>query len=139
MLNMTFDTAVLSTAFVKLIEILRFLQYKDYKNILRFAQLLCFDGYFFIKMYLLSIMIIVFSYSTWASVSNSHFNINLNDEEMIISHLMGELLIKQLFYDKNIIKLFERKKNNRKTLTKHFARQNHFVIAEFRIQKCLKG
>ena len=44
MLNMAFDV-VLSTAFVKLIGILRFLQYKDYKNIF----LLCFDMYVFIK------------------------------------------------------------------------------------------
>ena len=45
MLNMAFDV-VLSTAFVKLIGILRFLQYKDYKNI---SFLLCFDMYVFIK------------------------------------------------------------------------------------------
>ena len=41
------------------------------------------------------------------------FNNNLNDEEMITSHLM--CAIEQLFYDKNV--MFER--NNRKALTKH--------------------
>ena len=46
MLNMAFDVLV-STIFVKQIEILRFLQYKDYKNIPLFA--LRFDMYFFIK------------------------------------------------------------------------------------------
>ena len=46
MLNMAFDI-LLSTVFVKYIAIFRFLQYKDYKNILLFA--LCFDIYFFMK------------------------------------------------------------------------------------------
>ena len=45
-------------------------------------------------------------------------------------------IVKQLLHVKNIIKLFERK--NRKTLTKHITQQNHFVIAKFRILKCLK-
>ena len=40
---------------------------------------------------------------------------------------------------KNIIKLFQIKKsNNRKTLAKHVTRQNHFVMAKFRIPKGLK-
>ena len=42
----------------------------------------------------------------YVSVSNSHFSSNLNDEEMITSHLM--CVMKQLSYDKNI--MFERKK-----------------------------
>ena len=46
MLNMAFGGA-LSEAFVKYIEILRFLQYKDYKNILLFTQPVCFDMSFF--------------------------------------------------------------------------------------------
>ena len=46
MLNMAFGVA-LSEAFVKYIEILRFLQYKDYKNILLFTQPVCFDMSFF--------------------------------------------------------------------------------------------
>ena len=64
------------------------------------------------------------------------FNNNLNDEEMITSHLM--CVIKQLFYDKNI--MFEREKNNnRKTLAKHVTWQNHSPTAKFRILKVLKG
>ena len=44
---MAFDVLNLSTALVKEIRILRFLQYKDYKTILLFA--LCFEMYFFDK------------------------------------------------------------------------------------------
>ena len=66
------------------------------------------------------------------------FNSNLNDEEMITSHLI--YVIKQffsLFYDKNII--FDEKKNsNRETLVKHVTWQNHSVIAKFKMLKCLK-
>ena len=43
MFNIAFDV-LLITIFVKSIGVLRFLQHKDYKNIL-----LCFDIYFFIK------------------------------------------------------------------------------------------
>ena len=49
MLNMAFDV-VLSTVFVKYIGILRFLQYKDYKNIFLVAQIACFDMYFLKKL-----------------------------------------------------------------------------------------
>ena len=52
---------------------------------------------------------------------------------------MCELYIKHPFYDKNVIKLFERKNNNRKTVTKPVLRKNNFVIAKFRILKDLKG
>ena len=48
MLNMAFDV-VLSTVFVKQIGVFLFLKYKDYKNILLFAQPLFFDMYFFKK------------------------------------------------------------------------------------------
>ena len=51
-------------------------------------------------------MVIIIFYSSLASVSNSRFIKNLNDEEMITSHLM--CVMKQLSYDKNI--MFERKK-----------------------------
>ena len=51
-------------------------------------------------------MMIIIFYSILTSVSNSHFNNNLNDEEMTTSHLV--CVTKQLFYDKNIT--FERKK-----------------------------
>ena len=51
-------------------------------------------------------MVIIIFYSILTSVSNSHFNNNLNDEEMTISHLV--CVTKKLFYDKNIT--FERKK-----------------------------
>ena len=68
-------------------------------------------------------MVIILFCSILTSVSNSHFNSNLNDEEMVTYHLIYE-------HDKNIIKLFERKANNRKTLTKHSTRQNHFAIAK---------
>ena len=46
MLNMEFNV-LLSTAFVKWIGILRFLQCKEYKNILLYT--LCFDMHFFVK------------------------------------------------------------------------------------------
>ena len=51
-------------------------------------------------------MMIIIFYSILTSVSNSHFNNNLNDEEMTISHLV--CVTKQLFYDK-ISRLREKK------------------------------
>ena len=54
-------------------------------------------------------MVTKYFFSVLTSASNSHFNTNLNDEEMITSHLM--CVTKQFFYDKNV---FERKNNNRK-------------------------
>ena len=57
-------------------------------------------------------MVIIIFYSSLASVSNSRFIKNLNDEEMITSHLM--CVMKQLSYDKNI--MFERKKQQQKNL-----------------------
>ena len=45
---MDFDV-VFSTVFVKSIEIIRFLQYKDYKTYFLSSQLVSFDMYFFIK------------------------------------------------------------------------------------------
>ena len=38
-----------------------------------------------------------------------------------------------------MIKLFEKKNDDRKTLAKHNTRQNHSVIAKFRVVKGLKG
>ena len=52
---------------------------------------------------------------------------------------MSELYYKKIFYDKNVIKLFERKNNNIKTLAKHVKQQNHFVIAKSRILQGLIG
>ena len=51
-------------------------------------------------------MVITIFYSILRSVLNSHFHNNLNDEELITFHLM--CVMKQLFYDKNI--MFEKKK-----------------------------
>ena len=52
----------------------------------------------------------------------------LNDEEMIISHLMVmcELHHKKYFYDKNNIKLFEKKNSYRKSLAKRVPRKKPF-------------
>ena len=47
--------------------------------------------------------------------------------------------MKHLIYDKNNIKLFERKNSNRKTVTKHVLRTNNFNVEKFRILKGLKG
>ena len=57
-------------------------------------------------------MVIIIFYSSLTSVSNSRFIKNLNDEEMITSHLM--CVMKQLSYDKNI--MFEREKQQQKNL-----------------------
>ena len=70
MLNVALDF-LLSTVFAKEIGVLRFLQYKDYRNIFTFA--LCFDMNFFIKVSLFSIMVIIIFYSILTSLSNSHF------------------------------------------------------------------
>ena len=85
-------------------------------------------------------MVIILFCFTLTFMSNSHFNNNPNNEEMMF-HLMRcvNYIIKQLFYDKNNIKLFERNSNNRKYVTKHVLRKNNFVITEFRILKGLKG
>ena len=40
-------------------------------------------------------MVVVYSYSTLTSVTNSYLNNNLNDEEMITSYLMCELHYKK--------------------------------------------
>ena len=69
MLNMAFDF-VLNTIFVKYS--LRVLKYKDYKNILLFAQSVCFDMYFSNK----NLIVLIHgdtssSFSTY--VSTSHF------------------------------------------------------------------
>ena len=53
-------------------------------------------------------------------------------------HFSGMPIIIQPFYDKNIVKLFERK-NNRKNLAKHVIPHSYFVIAKFTILKGLKG
>ena len=82
MLNMAFGVA-LSEAFVKYIEILRFLQYKDYKNILLFTQPVCFDMSFFKPNCSPSWILNLYQIHT--------FNNNLNDKEKITSHLMREL------------------------------------------------
>ena len=87
-----------------------------------------------------------FSILFWYLYQIYTFNNNLNDEGMIIYHLMCELHYKQLFYDKNIIKLFNTDTNShtyarththtkeqQKNLAKHVPWQNHFVKAKFRI------
>ena len=69
MLNMAFDF-VLNTIFVKYS--LRVLKYEDYKNILLFAQPVCFDMYFSNKN-----LIVLLHGDTFSSfltyVSTSHF------------------------------------------------------------------
>ena len=65
---------------------------------------------FLLTVYLFAIAVAVMGHRMYQIHT---FNNNLNDEEMVTSHLM--CAIKQLFYDKNV--MFER--NNRKALTKH--------------------
>ena len=88
MLNMAFGVA-LSETFVKYIEILRFLRYKDYKNILLFHSLCVLICPFFKPNCSPSWILNLYQIHT--------FNNNLNDKEKITSHLMRELHYKTTF------------------------------------------
>ena len=119
------------------------LKREHYKNLFLFAQPVCFDMHFYYKILINVhnhgnyIVLILFYFVIYISVSVSKFQQYLNDKEMLFSHLMLWVsnIIKNVFHDENKKKKGLRK---RKTLTKLVLRKNHSFIANFRIPKSLK-
>ena len=96
------------------------MEYKDYKNILHLSPCVFWYVLFDEKLIVLHHSDNAFLFLFWHLYQTHTFSNDLNDGEMITSHLMFEqCFIKQLF----MIKI---------SYKKHATWQNHFVIAKFR-------